>query len=461
MRARTHLKIALSAAALTAGCAAPDWHADSPTYYQAMSAGRLDEAAADVERCAHQGVATDQLLFDLDAGAILRADGNPGGSTARLDAADALVGDYQQWPDVRLSEEATAAVTSARTTAYRGTLSDLVMLNTYRALNHLEQGQDDAARSTLIRAQFVQQDIAQKYAAEPGQGPGGDRPGQAEGRDGSFDADKTLAANDQQNGAAYRDLLNVRAYADLRQPVAGPSDYVQGHHSLLLPGPPPSTRPTGSGRPWRSSGPLRWSRPTRTCSRTSPPPTAPPPPAAAAPAPVTYVIFETGVAPAVGQVQGHPAAVPGQPPGPHGRALLPDHEAARRLRPRPVGHGRRPADADGPGLRHELGHPPGVQGRPVDRRHPHGDRGPAPRRPPTPASARASRGRSACSRPGTRSPRWPIRRTPTRPTCGPGCRSPSSSRWPGSEHPGRRPRHPERGRRGAAARSPSSPGRPT
>ena len=111
-------------------------------------------------------MATDKLLFNLDAGAIQRTAGQLPQSNQSFDNADKLVGDYQQWPTVRLSEEFAAAVTTARNVNYRGSLADLVMLNCYRALNDMELGNLDSARARLIRAQFVQQNIAEQFSKQ-------------------------------------------------------------------------------------------------------------------------------------------------------------------------------------------------------------------------------------------------------------------------------------------------------
>ena len=209
------------------GCAC-DWHSSSEKYLKPYEAGDFKTAAAESLHCAHNSVPTDAVLFNLDAGTIVRCTGDIGEANSRLDDADSLVGDYEQWPTVSISEETVAALTNARSTAYRGKMSDLVMLNTYRAINHLELGHNNGARSMLIRAAFVQNDIAQKYAAELAKAQ--DEPAKEKQQNSDqFDTDKSVAATNQQMQEQNQDLLNIKAYANYVNPFC---DYMQGMYFL-------------------------------------------------------------------------------------------------------------------------------------------------------------------------------------------------------------------------------------
>jgi hypothetical protein len=207
------------------GCAA-NWHANYKEYSDPYEHGDYAVATQQVAHVADTGVDTDKVLLRLEEGAILRTAGDLSASNTAFDQADQLVGDYQQWPNVRLSEEAGAALTTVRSINYRGNLSDLVMLNTYRALNYLELGNPDGARSMLIRAGFVQQDIADKYAKELQKSQEDLDKKKAEAKE------KNTVDSDAQNPDIQKkvkgedpDLAHVQAYSNYVNPFC---DYMQG-----------------------------------------------------------------------------------------------------------------------------------------------------------------------------------------------------------------------------------------
>ena len=274
------------------GCAT-DWHSASPKYLVPYENGDYAVAAEESLHCAHDGVATDAVLFNLDAGALQRTIGNIGESTARFDAADALVGNYENWPDVAIAEELGAALTSARSINYRGKFSDLVMLNTYRAIDHMELGQNGGARAMLIKASFVQKDIAEKYADDLKKAQD-QTASEAKNSSEQFDAGKSVQAGNAQTQDAYKDLLNLRPYGDYVNPFC---DYVQGMYFMgaaldqsdreraatafkraasMEPGNPYIRQDIADADNAANGQKLP---------------------------PVTYVIFETGMAPEMGQIQ--------------------------------------------------------------------------------------------------------------------------------------------------------------
>jgi hypothetical protein len=225
----------LAIGTLMLGCAA-NWHDNNKDFLDPYENGDLNKAAAEATRCAKDGVAHDKVILNLEAGAILRAAGLLPESTAALDAADALVGDYTHWSEVRLSEEVAAATTTVRNVNYRGTLGDLIMLNVYRALNAMEQGQFDLARTSLIRSSFVQQDIATKYAfaLSDAQQKLDARKREASQK-GEYNVDRTLQAKVdgdmtiEQRLVADSGLNNMRASASYVDPFC---DYLQGIYFL-------------------------------------------------------------------------------------------------------------------------------------------------------------------------------------------------------------------------------------
>jgi hypothetical protein len=205
-----------------------NWHQNSHEFLQPYENGNYAQATTVVTKNAKNGVAHDKVLLRLEEGAILRAAGKLPESNAAFDAVDGLVGNYEEWPTVRLSEEAALALTTVRNANYRGNLTDLVFMNSYRALNAMELGQMEAARIALIRAAFVQGDIAAKYRSQLEQKQA-QLDGQRKGR--NYDADRTLKAdvgggmNVQQRVETSSQLAGMQPYADYMGPWA---DYLQG-----------------------------------------------------------------------------------------------------------------------------------------------------------------------------------------------------------------------------------------
>jgi hypothetical protein len=282
-----------------AGCT-NNWHAAHREYTEPYEHGDFTLASDKVTSIADHGVDTDKVLLRLEEGAILRTAGHLPESNTAFDQADQLVGDYQQWPTVRISEEALAALTTARSINYRGELSDLVMLNTYRALNYLELGNPDGARPMLIRAAFVQQDIADKYAKEL-QKAQDDINKNKEDNKSTVDTDQTVQNKDpqgrtiqQQVESDDKDLLNLQSYANYVNPFC---DYLQGLFFMAYAG--DSSDLERAVTAFKRTASMVKNNPylaqdiadanLRADGRKV--------------APATYVIFETGMAPARGQIQ--------------------------------------------------------------------------------------------------------------------------------------------------------------
>jgi hypothetical protein len=282
------------------GCGT-NWHADSPRFLIPYDHGDYAVAAEQATKVAASGIPSDTVILNVEAGAILRANGSIRDSNRALDTADAAVGDYQQWPQTKVSEELGAALTTVRSITYRGTLSDLVMLNVYRALNYMELGNLDAARSMLIRSAFVQQDIADKYAAELKKAQDQTEKDKEDHKD-QFDVDQTMASKDA-SGKPLQDrltqdtdpdLLNLQPYANFVNPF---SDYLQGIFFLAA-AEDSSDRERASTAFKRAASMVRdnpyLKQDVAEADRVA---------NGMKLTPVTYVIFETGTAPERGQIQ--------------------------------------------------------------------------------------------------------------------------------------------------------------
>lgn len=292
--------LAIAVGLLSVGCAA-NWHDNGKDFLEPYENGNLTKASTEATRCAKDGVAHDKVILNLEAGAILRAAGKIPESTAAFDAADALVGDYNQWPEVRFSEEIAAAVTTVRNTNYRGYLSDLVMLNVYRALNAMEAGNSDAARTSLIRAGFVQQDIATKYANAlvNAQEKLDAKSAQAKQK-GDYDVNQTMnqkldgGQTVEQKLIGSSDLQDMRASTNYVDPFC---DYLQGIY-FLASGLDGSDRERAAVAFKRVAGMM-----PNNAYVTQDVVEAEKVANGAAMQPTTYVIFETGLAPYRDQIQ--------------------------------------------------------------------------------------------------------------------------------------------------------------
>jgi uncharacterized protein len=103
----------------------------------------------------------DAIIWRLEQGAVLRANGQYEDSNKAFDAAQEKMDDYAQKAKVRLSQETGALLSNQAELDYEGRAYDGIMLNTYKALNFLALGEPGKARPELIRAYQRQQDAVQ------------------------------------------------------------------------------------------------------------------------------------------------------------------------------------------------------------------------------------------------------------------------------------------------------------
>jgi hypothetical protein len=205
-----------------------NWHQHGHEFLDPYDNGNFTKAATAAQEAVKNCVAHDKVLITLEEATILRAAGRIQESDTAFAAADALIGDYEQWPTVRLSEEAAVALTTVRNVNYRGYLSDIVLLNCYRALNAMELGEQEKARTLLFRAAFAQRDIAAKYQSQLARA---EQELAAKKKSKNYDAQQTLEARDKSGlnvtERIERDsgLATLAPYSDYLGPLA---DYLQG-----------------------------------------------------------------------------------------------------------------------------------------------------------------------------------------------------------------------------------------
>lgn len=93
-----------------------------------------------------------ELIWLLEAGTVARAAGEYALSNELYEQADAIVTHYESQPPISIKDETGAMVTNQAQLTYRGRAYDAIMLNTYKALNCMQLGDLDGARVELNRA---------------------------------------------------------------------------------------------------------------------------------------------------------------------------------------------------------------------------------------------------------------------------------------------------------------------
>ena len=121
--------------------------------------GNLTSAATEATKEADKNANNkDAIVWRLEQGAVLRANGQYADSNKAFDQAQEKIDDYEQKAKVRLGQETGALLSNQANLDYEGRAYDGIMLNTYKALNYLALGEPDKARPEIIRAYQRQQD---------------------------------------------------------------------------------------------------------------------------------------------------------------------------------------------------------------------------------------------------------------------------------------------------------------
>jgi hypothetical protein len=119
---------------------------------QAYRVGNLAEARAKITQYSEaDGDGRDQLIAHIEQGSILRTTGEIEASNLAFTTADQAISRFQNEADVSLSQEGTALFTNLNFLKYRGTHYDRIMVSLYRAMNFLTLGDYDSAEVELIR----------------------------------------------------------------------------------------------------------------------------------------------------------------------------------------------------------------------------------------------------------------------------------------------------------------------
>jgi len=207
--------LACVAAGCLAGCAT--YRGESASFYGAWKAGKTEQAASIASSKAQANRYTkDELVWRLEAGAAHRAADSVGASEDQFAAAEKLVREARQRPEISISGEAVGALTNPAQTRYPVYDHDRIQLHAYQALNALAQGQFAVARVELNRVAQAQQDALDRRDARAPKLSAGD-PAPAE-----RNAERALASPALQNALDqhYADLGQARAYGNVVNPLA-------------------------------------------------------------------------------------------------------------------------------------------------------------------------------------------------------------------------------------------------
>lgn len=150
---------ALTAGLLATGCKT---YEDQNKVIGYWHGGNLTNAVVEATKEADENANNkDAIIWRLEQGAVLRANGQYEASNKAFDQAQAKIDDYEQKAKVRVGQETGSLLSNQANLDYEGRSYDGIMLNTYKALNYLALGEPDRARPEIIRAYQRQQDAVE------------------------------------------------------------------------------------------------------------------------------------------------------------------------------------------------------------------------------------------------------------------------------------------------------------
>ena len=100
----------------------------------------------------------DELVWLLEEGAVARANGDLKSSLKSFSRARELVDEYEKDADIMIGEEARAVLANQSYVPYRGYNYDKIMMSAYQALNRMELKDFEGAGVELKRLEFHQRD---------------------------------------------------------------------------------------------------------------------------------------------------------------------------------------------------------------------------------------------------------------------------------------------------------------
>ncbi|HZF00462.1 MAG TPA: hypothetical protein VE344_01055 [Methylomirabilota bacterium] len=124
--------------------------------------GNLTNAVVEAIKMADQNAKNkDAIIWRLEEGAVLRANGQYDDSNKAFDTAEEQIDKYAEAAKVHVGDEAGALLSNQANLNYEGRYYDGIMLDTYKALNYLALGDIEKARPAIIRAYQREQDAVE------------------------------------------------------------------------------------------------------------------------------------------------------------------------------------------------------------------------------------------------------------------------------------------------------------
>lgn len=271
--------------------------------------GNLSAAAQEADKQATQrGESRDAVIWRLEQGAVLRAAQQVGQSTRAFDLAEDRIRDFDHEADVKLSRETAATFTNLASLPYKGFAYDRIMMNTYKALNDLTQQQYDKARVELMRALQRQREAVEdnaKRIEKAQEEAAGFKPKNKEGEEVKVAPDKDSEANKQ--STVQRAEKDQKFQSQLNSALSAQRDRINSTYSVYVN--PFTVYLDGLFFMYRSTGGADFERARKSLERVRGMMADKTFPSAdldaleelkngQTPGPFTYIIFETGVAPA-------------------------------------------------------------------------------------------------------------------------------------------------------------------
>lgn len=133
---------------ITIGCSAPKLNKGQ----KAIDHGKIKEANQQLEKFAKEAPSRDTVLAYLELGYAKRCAGKLEESNKYFRKAEEEMEKWSNKPEFKVSDEGLSLFTNLRMLPYRGRNRDRIMVNTYTALNYLEQGEVKKARVELRKA---------------------------------------------------------------------------------------------------------------------------------------------------------------------------------------------------------------------------------------------------------------------------------------------------------------------
>lgn len=154
------LLLAAAAGLLATGCSTYEQQNKVIVYWQQ---GRLTNAVIEAGTMATNNAKNkDAIIWRLEQGAVLRANGQYKDSNKAFNEAEAKIDAYEQAAKLKVGHEAGALLSNQAELPYEGRAYDAIMLDTYKALNYLALGDIEKARPAIIRAYQRQQDAVEE-----------------------------------------------------------------------------------------------------------------------------------------------------------------------------------------------------------------------------------------------------------------------------------------------------------